>query len=61
MEWGQVLCPVCWKRFETEGPHGVLPHLVAKHPESDVGRRILRELTALSPDQIEAWLRGGVR
>lgn len=42
-----AICPECGAIYNTEGPFGVLPHVIAFHPESETAQRIMREIAAL--------------
>jgi hypothetical protein len=42
-----MLCEACGERFKAIGPDGLLPHVIAVHPENSLGRWLMREARRL--------------
>jgi hypothetical protein len=43
----EIQCESCAEWFPLDGPTGFLPHLVCHHPESRMGRIVMRWLATL--------------
>ena len=41
------VCTECGEWVEVDGPDGILAHVIAFHPRSDLAQRVMRELAHL--------------
>ena len=44
-----IACPICFRSVALSGENGLVVHILAAHPDSAVGQRIVETLRELEP------------